>query len=275
MLHALLHNKLDESAFRRREDVVTSSVFGTLLCAGAGEELAAWINQAKSSLAGAAAIQGRLKRVWFWPRLTHAEPDVVLQFENRVVIVEAKVAADRHDLHIDHEADPEDSTTITDQLCRQWHDATAPNPGPMCPSDLAAAFRSTPPVLIFLIDERRLHRATLQFDETVVRLPAADIRLLTWQTLYRLLIRTADGHDQTFWRSMLVEYLEYTALAGYVGFQRVALPTHQTVQSLRQVEWTSAAFIGERWKRLSSMYTGHSASQLMKWAIDSGAKEIQ
>lgn len=44
MLHAELHGKLDDTAsgLERREDILTSTVFGTLLVAGATEVLVDW-----------------------------------------------------------------------------------------------------------------------------------------------------------------------------------------------------------------------------------------
>ncbi len=49
MLYAELHGKLDDTALdlERREDILTSTVFGTLLVAGATKVLVKWFNSAR------------------------------------------------------------------------------------------------------------------------------------------------------------------------------------------------------------------------------------
>lgn len=273
MLHALLHHKLDESipVSRRLEDAVTSSVFGTLLLAGAERELAAWLSDATGPNTADAGIRGPLSNAWFWPRLALAEPDVVLQFENRVVIVEAKVASDRHDLNSDRDADPEDWTSISNQIERQWRCATAANPGPACPVELAAAFRSSPPTVVFLVDERRLHRARPEFEETMNLLPqGADLRLLTWQSLHRQLVRAAQESGRSFWRTSLIEYLERAGLAGFVGFRPAQLPTADAADAIQRLRWAPPRRVGASWREMASLGPTESRCSLLNWSIRGG-----
>lgn len=269
MLHALLHHKLDESVSvsRRHEDAVTSSVFGTLLLANAGEQISAWLNTATSAAQLPQPITGTLKAFWFWPRLALAEPDIVLLFDDRVVIVEAKVASDRHDLVMERETDADDWTSVSNQLCRQWLCATAADPGPGCPRDLAVALRSLPKTLVFLVDERRLHRARPEFDETLTLLPsAADLRLLTWQSLHRDLVRSHGADASSFWRGSLIEYLQRAGLASFVGFRRTPLPTSTAVETIRQRCWRTFARRTGSWREFPVMHDVASTSSLLRWS---------
>lgn len=274
MLHAILHHKLDESVpvSRRLEDAVTSSVFGTLLFAGAGEQITAWINTATGAAQSPPSITGALRAFWFWPRLALAEPDIVLRFDDRIVIVEAKVASDRHDLMMDRELETEDWTSVSNQLCRQWLCAAAPEPGPGCPPDLAAALRSLPKTLVFLVDERRLHRARPEFDETLKQLPAdADLRLLTWQLLHRDLVRHDSADAGSFWRGSLIEYLERAGLAGFVGFRQVPLPTLAAIDAIVQRRWNGSARTRGSWREFPAV---HGASTLLRWTTRGGARSL-
>lgn len=277
MLHALLHHKLDESVpvSRRLEDAVTSSVFGTLLLAGAGEQITVWLNTAIGAAQSPQPITGALKAFWFWPRLALAEPDIVLQFDDRIVIVEAKVASDRHDLMMDREVEAEDWTSVSNQLCRQWLCATASDPGPGCPRDLAAALRSLPKTLVFLVDERRLQRARPEFDETLKQLPAdADLRLLTWQSLHRNLVRSDSADAGSFWQGSLIEYLERAGLAGFVGFRQMGLPTPAAIGAIVQRHWNGSPRTKGAWRDFPAVHGALSVSTLLRWTTDGGARSL-
>lgn len=270
MLHALLHNKLDESipVSRRLEDAVTSSVFGALLMSNADHELRTWFDMATGPQADAASIDGNVVNAWFWPRLALAEPDLVIQFEDRVVVIEAKVGSDRHDLFTEREVDPEDWTTISNQLVRQWRCATALNPGPACPLDLASALRTLPVTLIFLVDERRLHRARLEFDDTIWQLPTdADIRLLTWQSLHRDLVRSASATNPSFSRDTLIAYLERAGLAGFVGFRGMSLPALKAAEAFDRLRWALPTRTGPSWVGMTFPTRSDIATfERLRWA---------
>lgn len=277
MLHALLHHKLDESVpvSRRLEDAVTSSVFGTLLLAGAGEQITVWLNTVTCGAQSPQPITGALKAFWFWPRLALAEPDIVLQFDDRIVIVEAKVASDRHDLMMDREVEAEDWTSVSNQLCRQWLCATASDPGPGCPRDLAAALRALPKTLVFLVDERRLQRARPEFDETLKQLPAdADLRLLTWQSLHRDLVRHDSADAGSFWQGALIEYLERAGLAGFVGFRQMPLPTPAAINAIVQRSWNDSARTKGPWREFPTVHGAFCVSMLLKWTTRGSARSL-
>ncbi|MBI4266384.1 MAG: hypothetical protein HY657_18580 [Acidobacteria bacterium] len=100
MLFAELHGKLDPNApdLERREDVLTSTTFGTLIVANATDVLVEWLNCARRF-----GARGRLDReplgvvderpvkYWFWPSLAGGtQPDVVLRIGHRLLVIEAK-----------------------------------------------------------------------------------------------------------------------------------------------------------------------------------------
>ena len=99
MLHALLHGKLDLELPEphRREDALTSIVFGTLRMVEAWDVLANWLDVEPLSSGQEGTVA-----CWFWPRLAGAvEPDVVLRLGDTLVVVEAKYRSGRHDLSLD------------------------------------------------------------------------------------------------------------------------------------------------------------------------------
>ncbi|MCH8853891.1 MAG: hypothetical protein IID41_14760, partial [Planctomycetes bacterium] len=180
MLHALLHHKLDESTpeLQRLEDALTSTVFGTLVMVEAADMLAAWLSLARRIDGSRAPVTGPLNGVWFWPRLALAEPDVIIQLGDRVFVIEAKFQSGLHE----HQGATENAGHIAGQLQRQWVSL-----GPdyvnraRCDRDLREAIASCAHTLVYVVDGRRLRRATREFTESVGGLPTdADLRLLTW-----------------------------------------------------------------------------------------------
>ena len=216
MLHAILHGKIDESMPepQRREDALTSSVFGTLVLVEAREALSTWLDAATSVAGEATATPcgaGSME-CWFWPRLRFAEPDVLLRLGNRLFVVEAKLASGRHDLVLG-----EDEERIADQLVRQWQSLQP---------DLDAVHGYAPAIrraihecditLVYLFNSRRARTARAEARESLQRLPAnADLKLLTWQQLYRNLLDLPHR-----WARELCHYLELTGLAAFAGFRR-------------------------------------------------------
>src|SRR5260370_24402498 len=101
MLYAELRGKLDPSALdlERREDILTSTVFGTLLIAAEPGLLVRWVNSARCL-----EPTGRLTRdgsslglkaddpvtCWFWPSLKEAQPDVLLRIGSPLLVLETK-----------------------------------------------------------------------------------------------------------------------------------------------------------------------------------------
>lgn len=224
MLHALLHHKLDEGReeLERLEDALTSTVLGTLIMVGADETLHLWLAAARGcgrqeqSLTG-----GPVGGAWFWPALAEAEPDLVLRLGDQLLVVEAKLAADRHDRWVDD--DGEEDVRASDQLVRQWLSLQPKHVDNVAyPSDLREAIACSNLTVVFLVDRRRLGRARRELAESAALLPPhADLRLLTWQDLHRLLCSEAvEGPHH--WKRLLVLYLERLGLASFRGFRRAS-----------------------------------------------------
>ena len=93
MLYAELQHKLspDRSDHERREDILTSTVFGTLLTADARALLAGWLRQARGLPGQSLEVDSRAEPFdyWFWPWVGK-EPDVVLRMGPQLVIIEVK-----------------------------------------------------------------------------------------------------------------------------------------------------------------------------------------
>lgn len=227
MLHALLHHKLDplRPEVHRLEDALTSVVFTTLLHAQAGEEMARWLAKGAIIRGDPPPLQPTIEDVWFWPRLSFAEPDVVIRLGSTLVIVEAKLRSNRHDRSI---AAEDDGHFESDQIRRQWKSLTDPHATGI--PALQRAIADCPPLLVYIVDGRRLGRARRELSDSVEALPAnAAVRLLTWQSLYCLLVSDA---ARPAWKRDLIDALELFGVGGFAGFGSIELPTH-THESLR------------------------------------------
>ncbi len=229
MLHALLHNKLDETTPepQRLEDTLTSTVFGTLALVGADNVLAKWLQLAKCVDGSRGCTpMSEIRGIWFWPRLALAEPDVVIQLGDRLFVIEAKFRSGRHDTaHSDLKV-PTDDEPIADQLHRQWASLQPEHVGRgHYPHDLREAIAHCSLTLIYVVDARRQRRAEREFRESASRLPpTAALRLLTWQSLDELLAR--DDQAASRWSSALRQYFELVGLQGFTGVQR-SLQAHE------------------------------------------------
>jgi hypothetical protein len=215
MLHALLHRKLDESIPEphRLEDALTSTVFGVLVWMEAWDTLTQWLG-----LPHGATTAGSSNACWFWPRLALAEPDVVLRVGNVLVVVEAKYRSGRHDrVAAIEDAEP--------ALCNQLHlqhrcIVTPRDRRKSYPEPLERAIRECELVQTFIVDRRRLRRATREFAESTRELPHAVLKLATWQDLFRLLAesRTAGAR----WSRDLIAYLQLLGLDTFDGIRMSA-----------------------------------------------------
>jgi hypothetical protein len=274
VLHALLHRKLDPAIPepKRLEDVVTSTVFGTLLLAGADTTLAAWFVTATAG-ASPEPVTGPLRGCWFWPRMTHAEPDVVLAMGANLIIVEAKVRSGRNDLAAgDVEVNAEDvdagqGADLLDQIGRQWDSLRCAPETPGLPSDLRAAARGATPCLFYLVDARRLAKASRHIDESRALLPhGADVRILTWQSLHRILHRMVTTGTAPRWASDLAAYLEYENLAGYVGFSHLNISAiASAARGLHELTLVRGAQL-IRWQGFCQPLPVAAASALCVWS---------
>lgn len=271
VLHALLHRKLDPAIPepKRLEDVVTSTVFGTLLLAGADETLAAWFATASRDPSGE-TVAGPLRGCWFWPRMVHAEPDVVLALGAHLVVVEAKVRSGRNDLVGDDDEttidgdDADTAASLLDQIGRQWESLRRAADTPGLPDDLRTAAHNAKACLFYLVDARRLAKATRQIQESRGLLPdGADVRILTWQSLHRILHRAVMSSSWPRWARDLVAYLEYENLAGFVGFTHMDAPA--VARAARRLQ-ALALVRGDDLLRWDQIVARKSASPLFNWA---------
>lgn len=167
MLFAELHGKLDPNApdLERREDVLTSTTFGTLIVANATDMLVDWLNFARRF-----GPLGRLDqeplgladeppvKYWFWPTLTNAQPDVVLRIGRRLLVVEAKYGSAKSKSRTRNDsADPDAAAfmPIPDQLLREWQ-AVQPTVRGLgrYPEDLRDAIETRDRQLVYLVSAR-------------------------------------------------------------------------------------------------------------------------
>lgn len=213
MLHALLHGKLDPAVPEpeRREDALTSVVFGVLVLVEAWNVIAQWLKVSDWQSA-----EGLLD-CWFWPRLAGGvEPDVVLRLGSVLIVVEAKYRSGRHDLS----PDDEDEERPVDQIVRQHravsppHDSRSPYP-----ELLERAVRECRLLQAFVVDARRIRRARREHAESLSRLPKnAAVNLVAWQDLYGLLL--SPEWVRARWAIDLRTYLRACGLASFQGIRR-------------------------------------------------------
>jgi hypothetical protein len=276
MLHALLRGKLSETVPepQRLEDALTSTVFGTLVLVEAWALLAHWLSRARD-----AEDQMMVRRVtptrcdaWFWPGLFQCEPDVVLRLDERLYVVEAKYSAGRHDTRLlDAERIADEAESAGDQLCRQWAALEALRAGHgHGPTTLQDAVVTCKPVFVFLVDRRRMRVAARELAESRTRLPATvDLRLLTWQDLYRVLRDWLHEGASARWADELARYLVATGLDDFYGM--TPIPQEATASFRWLSAWRgpgSEGWVGQLRHAVSPMSgLGSSArARLVRWS---------
>ncbi len=230
MLHALLQGKLEPTVAepQRREDALTSTVFGTLVLVEAWELLGEWL-QLPELIDGSDAA----RECWFWPHLPGGvEPDVVLKIGGTVVVVEAKYRSGRHDLSLDEEYEDKP----VDQILRQYNAVSdLRDQRSMHPDALERAVRECQLRQVFMVDARKIRRARGEFSESRERLPDVakeTFVLLTWQELYSCLLKPEWSRRR--WAADLRTYLEDCGLASFQGIKRDVADADQLT---RLSEW--------------------------------------
>lgn len=228
MLHALLHKKLDEliPEPQRREDALTSVVFGTLVLVNAWTTLARWLGVGYEQPTTVALEE---HDCWFWPRLATAEPDAVLRLGSFLVVVEAKYRSGRNDLPSVEVGDDHPS----DQLVRQYRSLKGPvNDRIRYTETLERAIRECRLIQTYVVDARRQRGARRECEESKARLgPEADLRIVTWQELFKLL--DDPSLVKTRWARDLRSYLESCGLDTFEGIGH-RLAEARKVTRLRQ-----------------------------------------
>ena len=216
MLQALLHRKLDESTPdpQRLEDALTSTVFGVLVHVEAWKILSDWLGA--SPIARGITGDSQSLECWFWPRMEFAEPDVLLRMGDTLLVVEAKYRSGRHDVATDEEV----GEHLGDQLLRQYKSVKASPAGRRTYArSLERAISECCLGQVFLVDARRMRRARREYEESKERLPTtAELRLVTWQGLYRLLVEPELSKHR--WADDLKAYLRLTGLESFNGIGR-------------------------------------------------------
>lgn len=221
MLQAELHGKLaldDE----RAEDVLTSSVWGTLTLVGAWHVIRAWLGRARDNCDRMLQLQGHEScAAWFWPRLGEIEPDLVLSIGAMLVVVEAKYLSGKSGEGMREEV-------VHDQLARQWRAVTQPS---HCDPQLREAIEgSGARALVYLVRAADREKARKGVVASQAYLDdESDIYLLTWEDLHELLAERRAGDEP--WRSELRRLLERRGLRSFRGFQRLG-----TVAAVQQVD---------------------------------------
>jgi hypothetical protein len=207
MIQALLRKKLDPLAPEpeRREDCVTSTVFGTLAMVQRWALMAEWLGAADSPHSKPATGE-----IWFWPSLATRSrttiPDVCVRIGKTLFVIEAKVGSGLSRPHWRVEPGSE-TARAPDRL--GW------NP------DLARAVDTCRVQQVFLVDARTIARNQKEMEDSRRDAPQMTIGLATWQDLDRRL-RRADGRE--LWRVTLRDFLEYAHLSAFDGFRNVPHP---------------------------------------------------
>jgi hypothetical protein len=192
-----------------------------------------------------------------------AEPDVVLRLGNTLVVIEAKYRSGRHDLLAVNDED------ICDQLVRQHHSVTKPlSLRVRYAEPIERAIRECRLVQVFVVDARRQRRARRELEQSKKRLPAeATLRLVTWQSLFRLLnSKDAANHR---WRADLSAYLQLSGLDTFDGISRDLAPNEdsQTIQG-----WRSGSDRASPHFRAASIIESSHAAALQGWRVPNGSE---
>ena len=234
MLYAELHGKLDLNApdLERCEDILTSTVFGTMLVAGAVDLLTAWLNSAKCLgpddrlLLHGPCLDLRVDEpeYWFWPSLSEGQPDIMLRLGFDLLVVEAKFGSTKSQ-HKRNMSDVEGETeSAPDQLLRQWR-SLQPNASRFkwYPPEIRLAIETTSQRLIYLVSARREASALRELIESrdKIRQEAGhdvSMWLLTWQDLYRVLLDRNIERGEARWIGELAAFLDRRHLAAFLGF---------------------------------------------------------
>jgi hypothetical protein len=218
MLHAELHGKLasDIGDAERREDVLTSTVFGTLFTANAWDILVEWFLKARrAGTAPPFPSRADVGDYWFWPRLQDAEPDLLVHVANLLVIIEAKYYSGKSG-STPLPTSPNPVNEDKDQLVREWHACSPTAETSKYDPMLRAAVERCTRVLLYLVRRSRIAPERDALEESAARVPDAQMYLLTWEDLDEVLATRL--HIR--WANDLHQYLQRRDLGAFRGFNR-------------------------------------------------------
>lgn len=243
MLHAELHGKLSSDigdGAERLEDVLTSTVFGTLFAASAWDVIAEWLSRARRGPHTLPPFRSsyELTDYWFWPWLHNAEPDLVVQLGATLVVIEAKYFSSKSG-----SSTSADDVDPSDQLVREWRaigptaDASRYDPRLR---DLVTE-PTTPRLLIYLVRRSRYAREVAELEQSLAQEPAASMYLLTWEDLDEVLA----SRLHIRWANDLHRYLARRRVTAFRGFGRAftAAPSNHLLVWTQQRTRTSPSFV--------------------------------
>lgn len=217
MLYAELHGKLSSEIgdAERREDVLTSTVFGTLFAASAWNVVIEWLSKAGRAGSDPPLVpsDASMGDYWFWPRLDNAEPDLVVRLGHLLVVVEAKDHSGKSGTLMASEDPTEDPA---DQLVREWRACSPAADMSHYDPRLRAVLEApaTERILIYLVRRSRFAREHDALEDSMAQVPDARMYLLTWEDLDEVLSTCL--HIR--WANDLRRYLQRRDVSAFRGF---------------------------------------------------------
>lgn len=234
VLHADLHGKIAPEAddAERREDVLTSTVFGTLFAVGAWDVVRSWLLRGRPVGKAPPLAIGPVEAeadYWFWPRLDDTrpggivEPDLIIAVGGIIAIVEAKYYAGKSGKGTAEEPQAEDAEAVTvDQLVRQWRACGSGAAAGRCAATLRDALQSgSPRALFYLVRRSRWPRESRAAAVSAREASDARIYLLSWEDLDDVLA----ARDGQRWAREMRSYLRRRDLAAFRGFESAVGPS--------------------------------------------------
>ena len=219
MLHAELHNKLSSLAleYERNEDVLTSTVFGTLLAAEGGPSvLREWLQQAEFE-DGPQALRlpdGEID-YRFWPSLGGCTPDLALRFDDLLYVLEMKYRSGASDI----QREGADESEL--QLAKQWE---ACRNGSRLMHAFGRTTRFRHAAVLYVVDGARGVRGSRNDVEKARQRAGCHggrIGILFWQQLFVFLRERMEGQRQCArWINDLALLLERRQLGTFTGFPK-------------------------------------------------------
>lgn len=218
MLHAELHGKLSSDigdGAERLEDVLTSTVFGTLFAANAWHVVTDWLSRARRGADMIPPVESGHDATdyWFWPWLGTAEPDLVVRLGETLVVIEAKYLSGKSG-----SSTPTAVADSSDQLVREWRAVgiAADSSGYDPRLRELVADPATRRILVYLVRRSRYAREIAELEQSLAQAPGASMYLLTWEDLDEVLA----PHLHVRWASELSRYLERRRISAFRGFGR-------------------------------------------------------
>ena len=233
MLHAELRGK-SAPEDQYGEDALTSTVFGTLFTAGdaGASALSAWLARARPADAATPAwwpIRG-VRDYWFWPRLREAEPDLVIELDGALVIVEAKFLSSKSGgggPPAELAGSDDEGARVSDQLLREWR-SLLPRAergalrGVGGHGLLEASARCERRALVYLVKRSHAVKAERELAASLeaagAMLPRPTLYLLHWEHLDEVLTAAALAGPVPRWHRELRAFLGHRGISAFRGF---------------------------------------------------------